>query len=472
MRNNNEIEEVKNLCKACLPILVEYIEAIDVDFYNIVLYQQTDKYRSYDELFEIIRIFCRDNQELYLKIRDFESVQFCISFLDLTTIYEYFINFQQSLYDLFEEHKKLCVHLYEAFHLNGKTPEILVCANIYKHKDYVSEKIDAEFKDEFKQLLYKIDSCKTSFLINFFSYRGAHYNDIILNEYMTLKDLKPNFIKITIDNTKKSIYVYQNVLSEYISGKDIKLCNDIDKLKESGSSIFVFSPYIIEDGIKMDIMRFNVYLEKILSLTDGVLMGRIDDELAFINEDINSLVGRVLRWLPATVAAEEYKYITAKINELSNSYFDKNSKLVKRISNNIGFFFSDKHVIENIILDSERELSLYEFLKWTIISKGLSFSIDDLINRKITWTNDEDLINKIEGLCTFLDLINYKTESTKDKMKVKSSYQDIQHLTHAWKCNYLLTNDKRLISRGEFIYYILRIETKILRANEINTLIH
>ncbi|MGO5560114.1 hypothetical protein ACTP12_28275, partial [Klebsiella michiganensis] len=83
-----------------------------------------------------------------------------------------------------------------------------------------------------------------------------------------------------------------------------------------------------------------------------------------------------------------------------------------------------------------------------------------------------DLINKIEGLCTFLDLINYKTESTKDKMKVKSSYQDIQHLTHAWKCNYLLTNDKRLISRGEFIYYILRIETKILRANEINTLIH
>lgn len=121
MRNNNEIEEVKNLCKACLPILVEYIEAIDVDFYNIVLYQQTDKYRSYDELFEIIRIFCRDNQELYLKIRDFESVQFCISFLDLTTIYEYFINFQQSLYDLFEEHKKLCVHLYEAFHLNGKT---------------------------------------------------------------------------------------------------------------------------------------------------------------------------------------------------------------------------------------------------------------------------------------------------------------------------------------------------------------
>lgn len=88
------------------------------------------------------------------------------------------------------------------------------------------------------------------------------------------------------------------------------------------------------------------------------------------------------------------------------------------------------------------------------------FDLNDLQKGSIKIDNDFDCIDKIDKLCQFLDFINYQTD--KEKQKIKSSYQDIEHLKHAWKCQYFITDDQKLIKRGEFIYSLLKINTKFL----------
>ena len=67
-------------------------------------------------------------------------------------------------------------------------------------------------------------------------------------------------------------------------------------------------------------------------------------------------------------------------------------------------------------------------------------------------------------MCEILDFINFETDT--EEQKIKSSYQDTEHLKHAWKCKYFITNDKKLIKRGKFIYSLLNIDTEFLTISE------
>ncbi|POD93004.1 hypothetical protein [Pectobacterium odoriferum] len=471
LKDCKEIEDVKILSKACLPILIEYIDEIGLNLFNMVNYQHTDKFKSYSELLERIRVFCFNNQHLYLEMRDFESDNFCVQFYDFTTIYEYFLEFQKNLNDILNSSPKFREYIYFKFNLNENAPNLLVSATIFKHKEFISDNIDKEQNEHLYQIASKIEGAWLSFLIKFLYYRGVHYNDIINNEYKKLKNIPVTFERLIIEDDKKSIYIDQNIASDYVVGKNKNLNENIKKIKDIGRYRFVFSPYLIEDGIKMDIIYFNLYIRNVLLLTDGILMGRIDDELSFVKENPDLLIDRILKWLPATSAAEEYKYIQAKLNEIMYPNFNKQSKLGRKISNDINSVFNDESFMKNTVLNPEINRTLYDFIEWKIIDLGFGASIDDLISSRIICDNDSDVINKIEGLCSLLDVVNYKTESLKDKSKIKSSYQDIQHLTHAFKCEYLVTNDNNLIMRGRYIYNVLGLKTKFINGDELHKFI-
>ena len=96
--------------------------------------------------------------------------------------------------------------------------------------------------------------------------------------------------------------------------------------------------------------------------------------------------------------------------------------------------------------------------------KNYSFGLEELVSGYIKTNNDFDCIDKIDNLCEILDFINFETDT--EEQKIKSSYQDTEHLKHAWKCKYFITNDKKLIKRGKFIYSLLNIDTEFLTISE------
>ncbi|EBO7606760.1 hypothetical protein D0649_16895, partial [Salmonella enterica] len=111
--------------------------------------------------------------------------------------------------------------------------------------------------------------------------------------------------------------------------------------------------------------------------------------------------------------------------------------------------------------------SFFDFLQSVLWNITNQFDLEDMKAGRIRVDKDYDYVEIIERVSKFLDVINYKTERIRDKKKILSSYQDVQHLAHAWKADYFLTNDDRLIERGSYIYGLLGVKTKFIKDNEL-----
>ena len=165
-----------------------------------------------------------------------------------------------------------------------------------------------------------------------------------------------------------------------------------------------------------------------------------------------------------------------KIHKMNYNYwgyphYSKRSKLSERANKNISELLASFRPYLNdsnldIDLDDyESDRALYRRLSAATIGK--SFSLNALVNGSITYESDAQCMECIEHLCEFLDLINYQTESLSELSKIRSSLQDTEHLKHAWKADYFVTDDKRLRIRGDFIYSILGLSTKFMSTKDL-----
>lgn len=388
---------------------------------------------------------------------------YCMGCLDYSLVDKIFGDFHTKIEEINEEYNNLLNFFLKEYSLDIKDP-IELALNLIAKPEYLGKKLDDNHLVKYKQYVSNINEIIISLKLSYYNQRITELHDVILNHSHLTQDQKYNAILVNIDSKIETFYIDQNFISKYINEDSFQ--RQIENIKKKAKYQFVFSPYLIEDGIKMNQVFLKEYFENIDLLTDGISVTRYDDKLAYVKEEVDSIVERILLWLQPTKAGENLKFYWSLYNKHAYPDFKRDEKntLVQKINNDIQLFLKNFDIesvdTENFEYERTMEKTLYSHMA----GESYPFRMEDLQNGYIEIDNDFDCINKIDKLCDFLDFINYKTD--KKEKKIKSSYQDTEHLKHAWKCKYFITDDDKLIKRGKFIYSILRIETQFLTSDD------
>jgi len=336
--------------------------------------------------------------------------------------------------------------------------------NMISNPEYIKEQLENNQIDEYKLYCEEINEIIIALKVHYYLIKISKLHYMILNQ-AHLPEVQTNKASlINIENEIETFYIDQNFIGKYINENSFQ--RQINNIKKKAKYQFIFSPYLVEDGIKMNQVFLKEYFEHIDLLTDGISVVRYDDRIAYVKEEVSSIVERVLLWLAPTKAMESSKYYWSLYNKIVYPDFKKDEKntLVQKINNNIKLFFKEFNTESIYEEENTFERTMEKTLYWYMREKSFPFELKDLQKGNIQVDNDLDCINKIDKLCELLDFINYQTD--KEEKKIKSSYQDTEHLKHAWKCKYFITDDDKLIKRGKFIYSLLDIKTLFLTSDE------
>ena len=382
----------------------------------------------------------------------------CMGCLDYELVNRIFIDdFITRIKELNEENSVIINELSLLFDLPKSSNPVTLALDLFSNPKYVNGKLDISQKDIYSNYLNEINCAISTLAINYYIQKKTEFYDIIIDSAPLETEQEITYKLTDQQQGSKIFYIDQNFISEYIN--DFNFKTQIENIKKADQFRFVFSPYLVEDGIKMNKVFLKDYFENIYNLTNGVFIAKYFGNLSFVTEEIDNLVKRIILWARPTKAAEELKLIDAIYNSYVYPELNKNNKIIQDLNNNPKMFFK-------MLDEGNYGEELKYLLTSIIVLNSLHLNLDDLANCRIHNDNDFDCINKIGALCQFLDILNYKTEAKKDKNKIKSSYQDTEHLKHAWKADYFVTNDNNLAKRGTYIYSTLGLKTTFITINK------
>ena len=178
-----------------------------------------------------------------------------------------------------------------------------------------------------------------------------------------------------------------------------------------------------------------------------------NEKSTFVHEEFNDTYSRVKKYSFLRNTYERKRYINILTHYYNFPILRKESKFNKLVSKDIIGFFKNKENKEN------KEFKLIESRFGD--SRIINFIHTGELNLSDKDNNIPDIIN---DLLELFDYINFNTEDIKisNIKKVYSSYRDNCHITYAYKCNYFLTNDKKLKIRAEIIYKLIGSKTIIM----------
>lgn len=394
----------------------------------------------------------------------------CLEFFRMIRMLSKFLN------GVLKEYKKsepLVTELRRIFSIHDELHPIALALDLANSDDYVRSKLPAILVQPYEEYVRSIKGEISILAMDYFHHEQAKCHDIILAYAILEEEQAISYTPIDINEYEDIIYIDQNFASEYESNKNFQ--QQIENFKKMANCKFVYSPYLIEDGIKMSRVRLHEYLESVEKLTGNTMFVRSKKDLIIANESIQITRERVDLWRNATRAAEDLKLNEMNYNYWAYPHYSIKSDLPKQVNANVSEFLESLRPYlskSKFDVDSATDKSKTEIARsLSAATIGKSFSLQDLIDRSIKYENDIQCMACIENLCQFLDLINYKTESLSKIKKVRSSLQDTEHLKHAWKADYFVTNDIRLRARGEFIYSSLRLKTKFISIEDLKGII-
>lgn len=390
----------------------------------------------------------------------------CIEFAGMENI---FLKFIDGIVSTNNENKALVTELCNIFSIPYDYNPIVCALDLVVSPDYVKSKITEKDMPAYEIYVGKVKETIRHLALDYVQYEWARCNDTVLAHANLEREQIINYEPIEIPVGKELFYVDQNVVSKY--GCDKNFSRQIDNFKREIGCRFIYSPYVIEDGIKMSRVRLSEYFETIKALTDNIMLVPSKRGIMLAREDIKLTFERVLLWRNATRAAEDSKVKKMNLNHWMYPHYSRKSKLSIRANNNIEGFLDSLRPYLN---DSYRDFDSNDYESDQALCLRLrnetlykSFSFEELINKSIKYESDAECMRHIEHLCDFLDLINYQTESLSELSKIRSSLQDTEHLKHAWKADYFVTDDNRLRKRGTFIYSVLGLDTKFITIKNL-----
>lgn len=397
----------------------------------------------------------------------------CLGCLEFYRVTSMFNNLTHSIITANNEHNLLTDHLCKKFNISDVSDPICLALDLTAAPDYVKSRIDTDVIPSYEKYVTTINGAFYSLALDHYNHEKAKCSGTILSQGDLEQRQIISYIPFKIQQHQKAFYLDQNIISKYSNDSNLK--KQIKNFKHKTKCQLIYSPYLIEDGIKMSQVRLDEYFSNVEELTDCSMLVRIGGNIRFVKEDIKITSNRVLLWRHATRATEDLKVNKMHFNRWGYPHYARDSHLSKRANENINEFLeslrphldNDEHEIASD--DFESDHALCRRLYAATIEK--SFSLEELVDRSIKFKNDSECIEHIEGLCEFLDLINYQTEPLSAVEKIRSSLQDVEHLKYAWKTDYFVTEDNRLRTRGEFIYSILKLKTEFINLAKFKSLI-
>lgn len=386
----------------------------------------------------------------------------CMGCLDYHLVNNIFYKFIEKIKAINNKNTALINGLIDTFSIKDAKDPVNLAFELISNPTYVEKQIDEKTHYDYKQYVKGIEQAHSTLAIEYCQQRKTELHDIIMSNCHLDEVQSLNYKEFSVSAASHTFYLDQNFVSKCMNNKNLMV--QVENFKEKSKSILLSSAYLIEDGIKMNQVFLKSYFELLFKLTDNILIAKRNKDLNFFVENIDSTVDRVLLWLEPTRAAEGLKLYNSLYNNYAYPVFNRKNNSTQVLNEDIKSFFAG--------FDDEfrpgsfdGELNSHNIIHAIMISKGYQFTIQDIKKENVTFDSDFDCMNKIEQLSELMDLINFETESIKDIKKIKSSYQDTEHLKHAWKADYFITDDVKLIKRGEYIYALLGIKTKFLKIS-------
>lgn len=393
----------------------------------------------------------------------------CLGCLEFARMVSMFSNFINGVLSANKESESVVAELCHIFSVPNDSDPIVLALDLVVSPDYVKSKIPEKSIPPYERYVNAVKGEISRLAVDHFYHEQAKCHDAILSHRSLGQEQVISYKPVDVSAGEELFYVDQNVVSKY--GSDQSFSRQIENFKKKVSCRFVYSPYVIEDGFKMSRVRLAEYFEAIEALTENTMLVRSESGVMLASEDTKVTFDRVLLWRNATRAAEDLKVQEMHCHHWGYPHYSRGSKLSGRVNRNIDEFldslrpYLDDRSSDFDPNDYESDRALCRRLYAATIGK--SFSLRALIDRSIKYENDAECISCIGHLCEFLDLINYQTEPLSELSKIRSSLQDTEHLKHAWKAGYFVTDDKRLRTRGAFVYSVLGLGTKFISIKEL-----
>ncbi|EOL9123044.1 hypothetical protein ACM93F_004044 [Enterobacter ludwigii] len=347
-----------------------------------------------------------------------------------------------------KENCELISHILKVYNTEMKD-DFLISGTLYNHEKKISFKLSPPWNNKYRNYISALDVIICDFRMALLNYENADYQDAFFDSQHIIQERNINFKKTAMD--KKTIYLDTNTIQT--------LANELRLEKRSDYS-FVYSSYLVVDVLNSNPLFLNSFFSDLFSLTNGVMVGYMDEGLCYVTEKIEHTIARAQKYFELTKIFES----TIALEFIKNFHTYPELRKGRELSNAlscdiIGFFKGNK----------KEAVSGFNHVK----NKFLGTSICKfIISGDIGFT--EDYRTVIGDLISLFDFVNFETEHLKlsNVNKISSSYRDREHLEHAYICDYFVTEDKRLKNRAEIIYGILGVKTKVIGINDLKKLIY
>ncbi|CVE52051.1 hypothetical protein [Serratia marcescens] len=347
-----------------------------------------------------------------------------------------------------KENCELISHILKIYNTEMKD-DFLISGTLYNHEKKISFKLSSPWINKYRNYISALDSIICDFRMALLNYENADCQDVFFDSQHIIQERNINFEKSAMD--KKSIYLDTNTIQI--------LANELRLEKRSDYS-FVYSSYLVVDVLNSNPLFLNSFFSDLFSLTNGVMVGYMNEGLCYVTEKIEHTVARAQKYFELTKIFES----TIALEFIKNFHTYPELRKGRELSNAlscdvIGFFKGNK----------KETVSGFNHVK----NKFLGTSICEfIISGRIDFIENYRAV--IGDLISLFDFVNFETEHLKlsNVNKISSSYRDREHLEHGYICDYFVTEDRRLKNRAEIIYGILGVKTKVIGINELKKLIY
>lgn len=284
---------------------------------------------------------------------------------------------------------------------------------------------------------------------------------------------------------KSTIYLDFNIFDKYEKNSDFKFL--LDSAKEKGIYKFVCSPTHMEEICRMNNNEYEAErLKSIYKLTDGVEIISYNGILTFCTEDLNECLVRAKKYSEMNNEAEGKNCIHVDeqslfYNKYSSETFSKmiNQSSLLEMINNSSEDNIDKKRKEELPNESEINKIMHKVCFHSYKIKDFQ----NIYSENITYTNLHNAINSIFHIFNVLGYnsdkltkkndmsVRYPVFDKKYYRTIRSSIYDVNHVCYATKCNYFISNDKKLCKRAKEIYNFIGCKTKVITYDELTQML-
>lgn len=385
-------------------------------------------------------------KELESKLNDDRKIQN----IDYQLVSDAWNYIYDSIKKLNKENLDLIEYVSDEFKVNIRD-DFFISGTLYDFEKFFIKKFNSSWNETYKEYLSQLDDIICEFRLKLLQYENSYNQDKFFDDISKINKMDIKY--------KKTSPICNSV---YLDNNAIQVFSNDERLRRIAKKIdinFVYSSYTIEDAANSNPVFIKPFIKDLLSISDGNMVGYMDEGLCFVKENITDTLNRVNKYSKMTKLFEK-----TNLNDCIKHYhlypeLRKGKEINNKLSSDFIEFFKSENK-ENI-LGFKLVKSNFEN---TVISEFVE-------NGHIGKINDvREVIDKFNEL---LDFVNFETENINfsNLKKIASSYRDRQHMEHAYLCDYFVTDDARLNKRAKLIYKIIGVKTKVININEFRTII-